>query len=95
MVRKIGLVLCVLLLDDPLTQSLLAAVCVGFVMVLNFAYAPFIRSAYDILDAAGCSLEVLVYLLGISVLYSSGETEVLILVLLFVSCAAASIRMLR
>jgi hypothetical protein len=94
MVRKIGLVVILLLVDDPLVQSMLGAVCVGFVMVLNFKYAPFIRDAYDILDSAGCIVEVLVYLLGICVLYSDGETEVAILSAVFLLCTTARIRTL-
>jgi hypothetical protein len=79
MVRKIGLVVIVLCTDDPVTQSIQATCCVGFVMVLNFSLKPFIRDAYDILDSAGCALEVVVYLLGISVLNTSGQSEVAIL----------------
>jgi hypothetical protein len=89
MVRKIGLVLILLLVDDPLVQSVSGAVCVGFVMVLNFKHSPFIRNAYDILDSAGCSVEVLVYLLGVCVLSSDGGTEVVILSVVLLLCMAA------
>jgi hypothetical protein len=86
MVRKIGLVIIVLATDDPVTQSLQATCCVGFVMVLNFSLKPFIRTVYDTLDSAGCTLEVFVYLLGISVLNSSGDTEVVLLWVLLILC---------
>ena len=36
-VRKVGLVIIMVVVEDAYTQSLLGAVCVGFVMVLNYS----------------------------------------------------------
>jgi hypothetical protein len=102
MVRKIGLVIVSLTVDDPVTQSLSATVCVGFVMVLNFANKPFIRDVYDYLDATGCSVQVIILLLGVSVFVrrsnaspaaveNTGMEEVYILVAVLVCYCVAMI----
>ena len=39
------------------------------VMCANFSYAPYIRAQYDRLDAFGCIVQGVVFVLGLSVYY--------------------------
>ena len=75
MIRKIGLSVIMLVIDDPYTQSLAGVFAVGVVMLANFSYAPFIRQNYDRLDALGCVVLALVFILGLSVHYRKSIAE--------------------
>ena len=71
MIRKIGLVLIMLAVKEPFTQSILGVVCVGVVQLGVFASQPFWRREYNIYEMLGTTSEALVLLLGILVLYRS------------------------
>ena len=59
LIRKVGLVVVSMVIQEPSIQAAAGAICVGIVMSANFLVTPFIRDLYDYFDAFGCVLEVI------------------------------------
>ena len=63
--RKLPLVLIALFINDVVLKCVIGVLTIGGVMAANFAYAPYVKRAYDRLDQV-CSLtEVLIFLFGL------------------------------
>jgi len=65
LVRKIGVVVVVAVVTNPVPQSLVSVVLIGFVFTCSITLAPFIRRIYDVFDCVATATIMIFILLGV------------------------------
>ena len=66
-IRKIGLVVLMEYVVEPIEQSILAAFIIGVVLMANMYFRPYIKAEYDKFDMLMSSVQTMIVLLGVLV----------------------------
>ena len=74
MVRKLGLVFVGSFIYGSISISVMAIICLGIVLSMNFRYGPYRRAIYDIFELAASISQIVIVLLGI-ILASNQASE--------------------
>lgn len=73
--RKFPLVMITLFANGVIFKCVLGALVVGLVMAANFAWAPYVKRTYDILDQIVSLTECMIFLMGMLAMYRQQTRE--------------------